>query len=245
MSEADRWIQAGAVQTLVKPPESEASSVSQARYVILFGPPGVGKGAQAEILSHRFGLCHLSTGEVIREEIARGTPLGLKVKDAVNRGKFADDETVLGIVMSRIDVPTFAPGFIMDGFPRTLRQAGMFDEMLAARGRKVDHALFIDAPQEVILKRLEGRRICSQCGETYHKEFKRPHIHGICDKCKGKVVRRHDDDPETHKERLVTYYEKTFPLAEYYKEKGVLVYIKGDQPIDAVAEEIARTLNGQ
>jgi adenylate kinase len=205
--------------------------VSKSRYVILFGPPGVGKGAQAKLLGHRFGLVHLSTGEVIREEIARGTPVGLKVKDAVSRGQFADDETVLAIVMNRVGDPALAAG-------------KLFDELLAARGGKVDRALFIDAPQEVILKRLSGRRICSRCGETYHKEFKRPQIHGICDKCKGKVVRRHDDDPATHQERLLTYYEKTLPLADYYKQQGVLVYINGDQTIDAVAEEIARTVNG-
>lgn len=220
------------------------SRAKNGRNIILFGPPGVGKGAQAQILSRRYGLYHLSTGEVIREEIAKGTPLGLRVKDAVNRGQFADDETVLGIVMSRIDLPEYAEGFVMDGFPRTLRQAAMFDTLLADRGRKVSYALFIDAPEEVILIRLGGRRICSQCGETFHKEFKRPKIHGICDRCMGKVIRRHDDDPDTHRERLRTYREKTLPLSEYYTGRGALVLINGNQTVDVVAAEISRTING-
>ena len=214
------------------------------RNIILFGPPGVGKGAQAHLLSYRYKLGHLSTGEVLREEISRGTDLGLRVKDAVERGEFADDETVLGIVMARISQPEFQNGFIMDGFPRTLGQAEMFDALLRRRGGKVDYALFISAPEQTILGRLAGRRICSVCGKTYHKEFKRPKIHGFCDDCSGRVVRRHDDDPETHRDRLRTYYEKTLPLADYYKRAGVLVNINGDQTVDGVHDEIRRVING-
>jgi adenylate kinase len=210
--------------------------------LILFGPPGVGKGAQAQLLSYSHGIVHLSTGDVIRDEIAKGTELGLRVRDAVNRGAFADDETVLGIVMSRVDLPEYASGFVIDGFPRTVRQAEMFDVLLADRERKVSHALFISAPEKTILERLAGRRICSNCGRTYHKEFRRPKIHGICDDCKSKVVRRHDDDPETHRERLRTYYEKTLPLADFYRRSGVLAEINGDQQIEAVHEEIERLL---
>lgn len=214
------------------------------RNIIIFGPPGVGKGAQAQILSHRYNLRHLSTGDVIRDEIARETPLGLEVREAVNRGDFAADETVLEIVMSRIDSPDFQEGFVMDGFPRTVRQAEMFDSLLADRGRRVSYALFIDAPEETILSRLAGRRVCSKCGKTYHKEFKRSRTRGICDDCMGKLIRRHDDDPVTHRERLRTYYQKTLPLSDYYRRRGVLVNINGDQPIDGVAQEIQRTVNG-
>lgn len=214
------------------------------RNIILFGPPGVGKGAQAQILSHHHHLSHLSTGEVIRNEIGRESPLGLRVKEAVSRGEFADDETVLGIVMSVIDQPEYQRGFVTDGFPRTVHQAELFDALLARRGRKVSFALFMEAPEETILKRLAGRRICASCGSTYHKEFKRPRIHGICDTCKGKVVRRHDDNPTTHRDRLRTYYEKTLPLSEYYRKAGNLVTINGNQTVDEVAAEIEKTIYG-
>lgn len=212
--------------------------------IILFGPPGVGKGAQAQLLSFRHGLSHLSTGEVIRNEIARGSDLGLRVQEAVSKGDFADDETVLGIVMSYIDTPEYKKGFVMDGFPRNVRQAELFDRLLAERERTVSRALFIEAPEEVILARLGGRRICSGCRETYHKEFKRPKIHGVCDRCKGKVIRRHDDNPETHRERLKTYVEKTLPLALYYERTGKLVRIDGNQTVESVSSEIERAIWG-
>jgi len=211
--------------------------------VILFGPPGVGKGAQAQLLSHRFGLRHLSTGEVIREEIARGTPLGIRVREAVNRGEFADDKTVLDIVTARIDRPEYAKGFVMDGFPRTVRQAELFDKLLEKRGRKVSWALFINAPEKTILERLTGRLVCSQCGRTYHRVFQRPHIDELCDDCMGKVIRRHDDDPATHKERLRTYHDKTLPLSEYYEKGGTLVNINGDRTVDEVHAEISRAID--
>jgi len=212
--------------------------------IVLFGPPGVGKGAQAELLSHRYGLCHLSTGEVIRDEIASGTPLGLKVQDAVRKGQFADDETVLGIVMSRIDEPEYKKGFVLDGFPRNVHQAERLEELLAERGRKVSRALLIKAPEDTILARLTGRMICSQCGRTYHQLFQRPSIRGICDSCKGKVSQRHDDDPATHQERLRVYQEKTAPLEEYYEKASLLVRINGDQTLEAVAADIGKAING-
>ena len=212
--------------------------------IVLFGPPGVGKGAQAELLSHRYGLCHLSTGAVIRDEITSGTPLGLKVKAAVSKGQFADDETVLGIVMSRIDDPKYKKGFVLDGFPRNVHQAEQLEKLLGERGRKVSSALLITAPEDTILARLTGRMICSQCGKTYHQLFHRPSIRGICDSCKGKVTQRHDDDPATHKERLRIYQEKTAPLAEYYEKADLLVRINGDQTLEAVASDIGAAVDG-
>ncbi|MGH9363302.1 MAG: adenylate kinase [Thermoanaerobaculia bacterium] len=212
--------------------------------VVLFGPPGVGKGAQAAMLSRRRGLVHLSTGELIREEIRLGTALGRKLKDAVSRGEFADDEVVLGIVMSRIDRPEFHDGFVMDGFPRNLRQANRLDELLAARGLKVTAALFITAPDEVVLRRLAGRRVCSRCRATYHEEFQRSRTLGICDACGGPLERRHDDDPATHRDRLRTYRLQTAPLADYYQRTGVLREVDGNQSIESVSAEIARILAG-
>jgi adenylate kinase len=225
-------------------PGAEIESSQNSRNLVLFGPPGVGKGAQAELLSRRYGLFHLSTGEVIRDEIASGTALGLQVKEAVSQGQFADDEIVLGIVLSRIDKPEYKQGFVLDGFPRNVHQAERFEQLLGERGRKVSRALLINAPEDTILARLTGRMICSQCGKTYHQLFQRPSIRGICDACKGKVSQRHDDDPATHKERLRVYHEKTAPLAEYYEKASLLARINGDQTLEAVAADISKAING-
>ncbi len=211
--------------------------------VVIFGPPGVGKGEQAEILARRFSLPHLSTGEVLREEIKRGTELGKKVQRAVESGKFADDKSVIGIIASRIDLPEFQRGFVMDGFPRNLRQAKMLDTMLAERNRTIDYALFICAPEEVILERLTGRLVCEKCEATYHEKFKRPKVDGVCDRCGGAVSRRSDDDPETHRQRLQTYDEQTRPLESLYEQKGTLVRIDGNQSIEDVADEVTDALS--
>ena len=212
------------------------------RGIVLFGPPGVGKGAQAAIMSKEYGLVQLSTGDAIREEIKKGTPLGCRVQDAVSKGLFADDETVLGIVMSKIDAPEMREGFIMDGFPRNTRQAEMFDKLLAERKRKVTHALFIVAPDEVVLKRLGGRLVCSKCGATYNENVKPPRKAGVCDSCQGPVARRKDDDPKTQMDRLEQYRVQTTPLIDYYARSGVLRKVNGDQSIDAVSAEIARAI---
>ena len=210
--------------------------------IVLFGPPGVGKGAQAELLSHSYGLVHLSTGEIIRAEIAAGSELGRRVENAVARGEFADDATVIEIVVARLDLPEFRDGFVMDGFPRTIAQAERLEQLLAERSRKIDHALFIEAPETTIIARLSGRLVCRNCKKTYHRQFKRPRIEGVCDHCKSRVVNRHDDSPEVHRERLRAYAEMTAPLADFYRERDCLRKINGDQTIDEVALEIRRTI---
>ncbi len=213
--------------------------------IVLFGPPGVGKGAQAQIISSRYELVHVSTGEVIREEIKKESELGLRVKEAVEGGKFADDETVLGIIQQRLDLPEYQNGFVMDGFPRNINQAEKLDEMMRDRNKSIDCALFFDAPEEVVLARLEGRRICSSCGATYHKLFNRPKIRGVCDLCQGIVVRRHDDSPDVHRARLKTYREKTAPLLDYYTKQGKVRMVNSDQSITAVASTIHSILSGE
>lgn len=213
---------------------------TQFRNIIVFGPPGVGKGAQAGILSACYSLAHLSTGELIRQEIKEKTVLGLRVSEAVARGEFADDETVLSIIMRQIDSPDLEKGFVMDGFPRTIRQAEKFDELLKDRQREIDCVLSFDASEEVILERLSGRTVCSKCGATYHKQFKPPRVEGICDVCRGKVVQRHDDTPAVHKTRLAAYYEKTKVLEEYYGKSGVLHHVDAAESIEEVAKTVAR-----
>jgi len=217
---------------------------STGRDIVLFGPPGVGKGAQASVLSDRYGLVHCSTGDVIRDEIARRTSLGERVAEAVAKGDFADDETVLQIIMQRIDRPEFRPGFVMDGFPRTVTQAERFDLLLNERGRRIDHALFISASEEVVLQRLGGRLICQECGKTYHKQFRRPRLKNVCDECSGPLVSRHDDNPEVHRERLHAYVQKTALLASYYRDAAVLREIDGSASIEDVADLIGGVLNG-
>ena len=211
--------------------------------LVMFGPPGVGKGVQAKILASKYGLGHLSTGEIIRDEIKRGTEIGKRVQEAVSRGGFADDETVLALVMGRIDRPELRKGFIMDGFPRNLPQAEMFDRLLEERGRKVSQVIFLTASDDVVLKRLSGRLVCSSCGATYHEEAKRTKVEGVCDVCRGNVVRRKDDDPATQRERLRIYRIETVPLADYYGRAGTLRKVNGEGTIDQVAKEIAKFID--
>ena len=212
------------------------------RKLILFGPPGVGKGEQATRLKHAFHFAHLSTGEILREEIKNETELGLKVKRAVESGEFVDDDTVIGIIVNQIDRPEFAIGFILDGFPRNLNQARRLDEILAERGNKIDCALSISAPDEVTVERLSGRRICAKCSATYHVVNKKPKVDGVCDLCEGKVILRKDDAPQKQEERLKAYFEQTKPLADYYRAAGTLKDINGDQSIDEVSAEISEWL---
>ncbi len=212
--------------------------------LVLFGPPGVGKGAQAAVLSKNQGLVHLSTGDLIREEIRQGTELGQRVKAAVERGEFADDATVLGIVMSRIDQPEFEAGFVMDGFPRNINQAEMLDKLLAERGRKVSSAIFIIAADDVLLRRLGNRLVCSKCGATYNQESKPPKVAEVCDACQGPVARRSDDDPKVHRDRLSEYRRQTAPLVDYYHRAGILRKANGELSIEGVAEEIAKIVEG-
>ena len=213
------------------------------RNIVLFGPPGVGKGVQAKVLIEQEALSYLSTGEVIREEIQRRTPMGRRLEELTDRGRFADDETVLDIVASRLDGQGFRCGFIMDGFPRTVPQAEMFDRMLERRGRRVDVALFLRAPEETVLARLSGRLICSRCGRSYHSAFKRPRVDDVCDSCGGTVARRKDDDPVVHRRRLDLYTEETAPLEAYYRRSGVLAQVDGDLSVAEVAARIRRVVH--
>ena len=169
------------------------------------------------------------------------------MKEAVDRGQFADDQTVLKIVMSSIDRPEFKGGFVMDGFPRNVSQAKMFDNLLADRGRKVNLALLINAPDSVVLRRLAGRLVCSKCGETYNRQGRKPKARGLCDRCQGPVARRPDDQPKVQRARIEVYHDQTAPLEEYYRRQGVLQEVNGNQTIEEVAADISkiiRTLDG-
>ena len=197
--------------------------------LILLGAPGAGKGTQAEILCDRLNIPTISTGNMIREAMKSGTEMGLKAKEYAENGKLVPDEVVIGIVDERLRMDDCKNGFILDGFPRTIPQAEALDRM----GITIDRVVDINVPDEVITRRVSGRRVCLACGATYHIDYNKPSVEGVCDKCGGKLVQRKDDAPETVKARLDVYHQETEPLKGFYAERGLLRSVD-DQP--SVAE---------
>ena len=195
--------------------------------LILLGAPGAGKGTQAEAISAKLGIPQISTGNMLREAVKNGTELGLQAKAAMESGALVSDEIVIGILKDRIAEPDAAKGFILDGFPRTVPQA----EALDAMGVQIDKVLEIHVANERIIARMSGRRVCEQCGASYHIEYKPTTKPGVCDVCGGKTVQRADDAPETVLSRLEVYEEKTAPLKDYYWESGKLVTVEGQENV--------------
>ena len=206
--------------------------------LILLGAPGAGKGTQAEILSAKLGIPTISTGNILRAAIKDRTPLGLQIKACMDAGQLVPDELVIGIVVERIAQPDCANGYILDGMPRTLPQAAALDE----HGVTFDHVLSIEIADEVIEKRMSGRRVCQNCGTPFHVESRPPKQEGICDNCGGELVQRKDDKPETVRQRLELYHSETEPLKGYYAEKGILIPIENQPTIEAVTELIVEAL---
>lgn len=213
--------------------------------LILLGPPGAGKGTQAEILERDRGLIQLSTGEMLRAAIASGTPLGKKVKGIIDSGALVPDNVMIQMIAERIAQPDCAKGFILDGFPRTTAQARALDRMLARKGLKLDHVIEMIVDPEVLTVRIAGRFNCAACGAGYHDQFKRPKVEGVCDICGGReFTRRSDDQPETVKARLEAYERQTAPLLPYYRARGVVRSVDAMASIDEVGRQIAAILNG-
>lgn len=211
--------------------------------VILLGPPGAGKGTQAERLESAHGLVQLSTGDMLRNAVKKGTRVGRLAKEAMDAGQLVSDDIVVQIIADRITEPDCARGFLLDGFPRTVAQAGALDEMLEDRGLKLDAVIEITVPEDELVRRIAGRFACAGCGAGYHDDFMRPKQDGVCDKCGGtEFVRREDDRPETVGKRLEAYRAQTEPLLPYYRDKGVLKQVDGRQDMAAVAADIDRTL---
>ena len=208
--------------------------------LILLGAPGAGKGTQAEILCDRLNIPTISTGNMIREALKSGTEMGLKAKAFIEAGQLVPDEVVIGIVDERLRQDDCKNGFILDGFPRTIPQAEALDRM----GITIDRVVDINVPDEVITRRVSGRRVCLDCGNTYHVETKKPLKDGVCDRCGSTLVQRKDDQPETVLERLHVYHDQTEPLRDYYANAGKLLVVDGQQGIQEIAEQTLELLKG-
>lgn len=213
--------------------------------ILFMGPPGAGKGTQAERIVEQFGIPHISTGDAFRLAMKEGTPLGRKAKEYVDQGLLVPDDVTNGIVRERLQQDDCKRGFLLDGYPRTLAQAEALDGMLKEAGRRIDHVINLVVDRGQLLKRLTGRRICKACGATYHVLFNPPKEEGVCGKCGGELYQRSDDTEEKVGTRLDEYLSKTEPLIRYYREQGLLREVDGEQAIDEVSARIASILKGQ
>ena len=210
--------------------------------IILMGPPGAGKGTQAGIITNQFSIPHISTGDMFREAVASGSGLGLEAQQYMNEGKLVPDGITIGIIEERITKPDCEKGFLLDGFPRTLVQAEALDKALIELNKKVDAAINISVPNDVLIKRLSGRVSCSNCKSLYNLNSNPPRIPNKCDKCGGQLVQRTDDVGEIVRKRLDVYNSQTSPVLEYYKKKGILYDLDGNRSTSAVFEDIKQYL---
>jgi adenylate kinase len=210
--------------------------------LILMGPPGAGKGTQAERLVDDFGLPYYATGDILRAAVRELTAVGREAKEYMDRGDLVPDELICRVVMERLDSDEAADGFLLDGFPRTVPQAETLEEALDGRGKELTSAMLIDAPDEEVIRRLSGRRICVKNQHVYHVEFDPPKNEGVCDQDGSRLIQREDDKPETIKNRLEVYHEQTEPLIEWYEDKGLLRRFDGARSPDEVHNHIRATL---
>jgi len=211
---------------------------AEPRFIVLLGPPASGKGTQAARLREALNLPHVASGDLFRENLKSETELGLKARVYMDRGDLVPDDVTIAMVMDRLSRPDCADGALLDGFPRTIAQAEALDQALAEKGHKISLVPNITVPDEVLVERVSGRRLCRTCGEAYHVKFNPPKQPGICDKDGGELYQRDDDKPDTVRQRLKVYWEQTSPLIDYYRRQGVLVEVNGDQPIDAVTADL-------
>jgi len=210
--------------------------------LILLGAPGAGKGTQAKAIVEKYNIPQISTGDMLRDAVAKGTELGKKAKEYMDKGELVPDEVVIGIVKDRLQEKDTEKGFILDGFPRTLKQAEALDEMLAELNKSIDAVINIAVPEEEVVKRIVNRRSCKNCGAVYHLIYKPPKEEGKCDKCGGELYQRDDDKEETVRERFSVYRSQTEPLIEYYSKKGLVKNIDGTKSIDEVTADVLKVL---
>lgn len=195
--------------------------------LILLGAPGAGKGTQAEVICDYLSIPAISTGNIIREALKNGTEMGLKARSYMDEGKLVPDDVVIGIIKERLSEDDCENGFVLDGFPRTIPQA----EALDAMGIEIDKVIDIEVPDEKIVERMSGRRVCPVCGASFHLLYRKPEKDGICDKCSAELIQRKDDESETVASRLKVYHEQTEPLKDYYKAKGKLAIVEGQEEV--------------
>jgi adenylate kinase len=213
--------------------------------IILLGPPGAGKGTQAQRLQRERGLVQLSTGDMLRAAVASGSELGKKAKDIMEKGQLVPDTLMVGLIQDRIAQPDAAKGFILDGFPRTVAQAEALDEMLTRSGKKLDRVVEMVVDEKALTERIVGRYTCAKCGTGYHDKFKRPKVEGVCDVCGSReFIRRKDDNADTMKTRMAAYRAQTEPLLPYYAARGVLRKVDGMAAMDEVYRQISGVLEG-
>lgn len=210
--------------------------------IIMLGAPGAGKGTQAKKIAEKYGIPHISTGDIFRANIKGGTELGMKAKSYMDQGQLVPDEVTIGMLLDRISQDDSKNGYVLDGFPRTIPQAESLTAALLARGEKIDYAVNVDVPDENIVNRMSGRRACLGCGATYHIVYNAPKTADVCDACGEKLVLRDDDQPETVQKRLGVYHQQTQPLIEYYNKEGVLVEVDGTQDMEKVFQDIVKVL---
>ncbi len=206
--------------------------------IIMLGAPGAGKGTQAKKLAAKYGIPHISTGDIFRANIKNGTELGKKAKVFMDQGLLVPDELVVDLVVDRFKEPDCEKGYVLDGFPRTIPQAEALDEALVKNGDAVEYAIDVDVPDAKIISRMSGRRACVNCGATYHVETIPPKKEGTCDVCGADLILRDDDKPETVEKRLKVYHEQTQPLIDYYQGKGILKSVDGTKDLEVVFNEI-------
>jgi adenylate kinase len=213
--------------------------------VILLGAPGAGKGTQAERIVARYGLPHISTGEMLRAAVERGTEMGRAAERFMSAGELVPDEVVIGVVRDRLAAADAAQGFLLDGFPRTIEQAERLDAMLTESGRAISHAVLIDVPEDELVARISGRRSCTGCGKLYNVTFDPPRREGVCDVCDAELMQRADDNEATVRNRLEVYRHQTAPLVSYYSAKGVLAEAHGGGKLPGeVFAQVALILGG-
>jgi adenylate kinase len=210
--------------------------------LIMLGPPGAGKGTQAERLVDDFELPYYATGDILRSAVKEETELGKEAKQYMDKGDLVPDDVICGVIMERIDSAEAADGFLLDGFPRTVGQADVLANQLEKRDRRLTAALLIDVPDDEVIRRLSGRRVCVKSGHNYHVEFDPPKNEGVCDQDGSKLVQRDDDKPETVQHRLDVYHEQTHPLVQRYEDEGVLRRFDGKRPASEVHDHIRATL---
>lgn len=211
--------------------------------IIMLGAPGAGKGTQAKQIAAKYGIPHISTGDIFRSNIKNQTELGAKAKKYMDQGLLVPDELTCDLVVDRIAQEDARKGYVLDGFPRTIPQAEALTKALKERGEAIDYAINIEVPDENIITRMSGRRACLSCGATYHLIYNPPKKEGICDVCGQKIVQREDDLPETVKNRLDVYHKQTQPLIDYYKAEGVLHEVDGTRDIDEIFGQIVEILD--